>query len=145
MRLRGRLNPPPGGSVPLSHYSGPAVTIGDGLFAQLPLDALDSGPALLDIAAPAAPTFAASGVYLVTGLALATAPLTANGLAQFTVQIGSTGLGSSLVTEWAVFAMSVASVNEAAAGDALALPVTNFDGAAARDFFIADLAVAKLS
>lgn len=144
-RLRGTIDPTPGGSTPVSAtYDGDPVTITDGNFAALTFDRLDDGSALLDITTPAAATFVASGTYAITAQVNATAPLTSGGYCGvFLSATGNVAAGEGAHPDQ--YAVTLAATVIATAGDACVVYTFNNDGAASRDFSLGAARIVKLA
>ena len=126
-------------------YTGSNVSIADAAAAPLTWDVISSGADLLDRSAPAAPTFRVGGIYSVAVVVTGDA-LTAAGYAVCAVASGATG-GFSFgagYTEAPADTWGASGVIIAAAGDTLAVNVTNHDGAAPRNFSIGSAVLVKL-
>lgn len=126
-------------------YTGNNVSVADAATDPLTFDTLASGTALLNITAPAAPTFLTAGTYAVSVVFTGDA-LTAAGYAVGAVTSGATG-GFSFgagYTQSPPDTFGASGVCVAAAGDTLAAELTSHDGASARNFSIAAAVVVKL-
>ncbi len=128
--------------------NGNVVSIADGANGDLTFDVLDGGDTLLDLTAPAAPTFIAAGVYaLIVGIV--PAALTVGGY--YTAFVRGLGIESPNVDSPPSSAgnptpkVVLVAVGKVGAGDPLTVTVVNHDGVASVDFAAAEANIVRLS
>lgn len=134
-----------GGTPESEHAQGVNVNIADAASAALTWTITLGPDSLLDMAAPAAPVVITAGWYVVS-VTVGVSALTAGGFADIDLVLDPAGDG------WIAYGAMVGPTIRAClttsahldAGDALAVNVTNHDGAAARDFAISEASVLKL-
>jgi hypothetical protein len=124
------------------------VLINNGATGTLTWDTKDSGPTLLNITVPAAPTIVTAGVYAVQAEVSPTGNMTAQG--QFTLSLslsGAAGGGASVVataTDLIPTGQALV-IATCAAGDAIAFTLHNLDGVQNLHFEISGATVTRLS
>lgn len=134
-----------------AYYTGSAVTIANGASGTITWNTKALGDALLNIAAPAAPTIVTAGVYALTAQITPT-PMTVGGTYSVSLDLDFNGDDASTVgTSPAAVAgqrSPVVSLNLTyflPAAGLVKLAVTNNDGSIGIDFFLALGVVQRLS
>lgn len=132
-------------------YHGSNANIANGAQGALPWSNRDDGTELFDRTTPESPAALAAGVYIVTVNVLATA-LTAAGSYQVSLGLDTIGVGIEVdadtgtsVNGNGIPTLTVSCAYYIPLNGLVEVKVTNFDGAAARNFRIAEATVIKLA